>query len=133
MRLKSCYFIFCLILFTACSATQESGNESLYGTWNWIGSSGGIDGRTETPETTGRTMALQFSKNVLKKYNNGNLIQELPFSIQVRESIIDGAPRKMLIYEEQSKQSFNLSNDTLTLFDECYDCFVSRYIRSTNK
>ena len=78
-------------------------------------------------------MELRFSKNILKKFNNGVLIQELPYNIQLKESIIFGEPRKMLIYKEQSKQSFIVKRDTLTIFNECYDCFVSKYKRSSLK
>ncbi len=133
MKLKSSLFILCLCLITGCSTSKDTVEDQLDGSWNWIGSSGGIDGRTETPETTGRIMELRFSKNILKKFNNGVLIQELPYNIQLKESIIFGEPRKMLIYKEQSKQSFIVKRDTLTIFNECYDCFVSKYKRSSLK
>ena len=78
-------------------------------------------------------MKLQLSNNVVKKFNNANLIQELPYSIQLKESIIFGEPRKALIYGEQSKHGFKLSKDALTIYEECYDCIVSSYIRLFGK
>ena len=133
MKLKFSFIFLILSFLIGCSTSKDTVEEQLDGTWIWIGSSGGIDGRTETLESTGITMKLQLSNNVVKKFNNANLIQELPYSIQLKESIIFGEPRKMLIYGEQSKQSFKLSKDTLTLYEECYDCFVSSYIRLSGK
>ena len=129
MNLKSVLLIFVVSLFVSCTSSEKVTQQKLIGTWNWIGSSGGIDGRTETPESTGKSKRLEISSNTIKRYQNGDLVVTNTYTIQTRESIIFGEPREMLVYTENFSQVFELKQNELTLFDMCNDCFVSAYIR----
>jgi hypothetical protein len=82
------YFLllFIGITFLNCSNDDDNTQESqLAGTWNWVESSGGIDGRTETPNSTGNSMKIEISNNSIKRYLNGNLESELNYSTEFQE------------------------------------------------
>ena len=68
--MKNLILTFCIstILILSCDQNDDISQElQLIGTWNWVESSGGIDGRTETPISTGNTMKIEFSSNSVKK------------------------------------------------------------------
>jgi hypothetical protein len=121
--------IFGIILLSCSNDGENSDDLQLIGTWNWIVSSGGIDGRTETPESTGTTVRLEISNNTIKRYLNNNLQNELSYTLEFRESMIFGESREMIIYENQFNQTIHLSANQLILYDECNDCFQSTYER----
>lgn len=99
------------------------------GSWIWVESSGGIDGRTVTPESTGNTIVLKFTSNTFKRYVNGELKLETNYEIKYGESIRSTNEIEIIFYKNGINQSFELSDGNLILFDECYDCFQSNYMR----
>ncbi len=126
------YFLllFIGIALLSCSSDDDnSAKTQLIGNWNWTESSGGIDGRTETPTSTGNIIKLEISYSSVKRYVNGNLQSELSYSIETRESMIFGEQREMIIYENQFNQTISLRGNQLVLYDECNDCFQSEYER----
>ncbi len=127
---KHILLLFVALSFLSCSNDADTDtNAQLLGIWDWISSSGGIAGITETPESTGNTITLEISNSTVKRYVNGNLESELNYSIASGESIVFGEQREMVIYENEFKQTFGLAGNQLTLYDECNDCFVSQYER----
>ena len=128
--MKKIIFLLCIgITFISCSNDDDGTTTQLNGTWNWIQSSGGITGGTDTPESTGNTMRLEITNSVVKSYKNGDLVSERNYTIESGESLIFGEQRQMIVYEDQFKQTFVVSENTLSLYDECNDCFVSEYER----
>jgi len=118
-----------LVMTTFLSCTKDDAelmNTSLIGNWNWIESSGGIDGRIETPNSTGNTIRIQITNTNIKKYVNGNLESNLNYSIYIGE-VIEGGSREIILYEDEWKQSVYLSGNQLTLIDQCSDCFHNKY------
>lgn len=93
---------------------------------------GGIDGRTETSESTGNSIFIEISSTKIKKYVNGLKEFELNSEIQFGESIITGYETELIIYENGMKQSIEFAGNTLILSDECYDCFRIKYIENKN-
>lgn len=122
-------YIFIIFFGITCLSCSKNDNTTnlLVGTWNWVESSGGIDGRTETPISTGNSIKLEISKNSVKKYLNGNLVSELSYSIQFEK--YNGVQQEIIVYENQPDQIISLNGNYLTLFDKCPDCFQYEYIK----
>lgn len=68
----------------------------------------------------------------MRRYENGTNVRESGFSIAKKQSIYTGKDAETIEYQPQSiAQSFRISNDTLFLNDECYDCYGSIYVART--
>jgi hypothetical protein len=113
----------------SCSQNDDNSNKNLIGQWNWIGSSGGIAGTTENPQTTGENRKLEISTDSIKSYRNGTLNFQTKYWIEVRESLIFNEPREMIIQENGFRQILNISGNTLILIGDCNDCFTSEYTK----
>lgn len=129
--MKHYLFLLCIgITLLGCSNDDDEIRDAeLVGNWNWIEASGGIDGITETPKSTGNTILLEISNSTVKKYVNGNLESERNYSTEVRESLIFGESKNMIIYQNGINQTILLTEDNLTLYDECNDCYQNEYSR----
>ena len=128
--MKNLILTFCIstILILSCDQNDDISQElRLIGTWNWVESSGGIDGRTETPISTGNTMKIEFSSNSVKRYLNGILESELNYSTEFEE--YNGEQWLKIIYENGWEQHVDLNVDYLILYDRCSDCFQYEYTR----
>ena len=126
---KIIFLILISFLFSCERNSEDSTSENLIAKWNWIKSSGGIDGKVETPSSTGKNIVLEFSQNKVKVYENGILKSEKNYSIQTKNSIM-GGQKQMVIYEPyQPDQSFLIENNKLFLSDECNDCYQSEYVK----
>ncbi len=121
--------IFALILaITSCSKDIKTSNGSaLNGKWNWVESSGGLAGKTETPATTGKVITIEISNGIIKYFENGVQTVSDSFTTKIQNSI-RGENKNMIIYKSgRPNQSFELNEKQLILFDECYDCYQSNY------
>lgn len=110
-----------------CSNNDESQSPTLSGNYIWLESSGGVDGRTETPATTGNTKEIIISNGSIKQYLNSALVSEQSFVIETMESEFFGGEREMIIYENGFKQSILWDGNQLILEDECNDCYLNKY------
>ena len=116
-----------IILISCSNDNDDSTGKGIIGNWNWIESSGGINGRTETPTSTGNEIKLEISNSIVKKYLNGNMISELNYSIELEE--YNGEQRQIIVYENQYSQVISLNGNHLILQDRCADCFQNEYTR----
>ncbi|GIZ09425.1 hypothetical protein FUMI01_21520 [Flavobacterium sp. UMI-01] len=57
---------------------------------------------------------------------NGAIASETNYSIQTGASIFGGI-KPMIVYENDSKTSFEIKENQLFLNEECTDCFLSIY------
>jgi hypothetical protein len=140
--MRKYFFLFFAISFllTACKKDISVPNpemKKLFGTWEWVESSGGISGGTITPATEGHHMTIEFKENgVFKKYKNNRRIDRMTFTLSEGSSIISN-PAFLIEYKdgcmnkkEVIPQSFKFGGqDTLYLSDECYDCYSHVYVR----
>jgi hypothetical protein len=122
------YIILLFVLFSCGAKIEPSYENSLNGKWNWVSSTGGFIGKKITPESENKTLTLEISDSVIKKYENGNLLSKKTYSIQTQNSIY-GNDRKMIVIEDMPSQSFEVKGNTLYLNDECHDCYQSEYVR----
>lgn len=124
------YLILTIFLFFSCAEkTDFEDSPSIIGNWIWVESSGGIAGQTHTPESTGNQVVLKISDESIKKFENGELISERTYEIEYGESIRTTDMVQLIDYENGFKQSFERNENILYLFDECYDCFQSEYVK----
>lgn len=126
---KITYLLLLLFSIISCSThMNDNENNTIIGKWNWVESSGGIAGITTTPQSSGKSIQLEISNTKVKKYVDGILVLESSYSIQTGTSIF-GGEKKLIIYDNDSKQSFTRTGNQLILNDECYDCYFNRYIK----
>lgn len=130
INMRNCLLI--LLLGTSllnCSNNDDNTFKSqLIGNWKWVESSGGINGRTETPESTGNNIKLEISKNSIKKFVNESLESESNYTIEIQNH--HGETHEIIFYDEYSiTQTISLNENYLILYDNCADCFQNEYIR----
>ena len=127
--MKKILVLFIIVSFISCSHDDTSSTSELIGAWNWTTSIGGIDGRTETPESIGKTISIEFTDTMFRKFVDGVLEIETSYTIETGPSIRSTEHIEVIVYTNGMKQSFTITSSELSLFDECYDCFVSTYTR----
>ncbi len=128
--MKKIIYTFILIALIGCSQKDIiNQNSQLIGKWKWVESSGGIDGRTETPESTGNAVIIEFTVSTMRKFVNGNLESEVNYKIYLGPSIRTIHNTDLIVYKNGTKQSMELNGNSLILFDECYDCFQHNYLK----
>ncbi len=101
----------------------------IIGNWDWVESTGGIDGRTDTPASTGNQIVIEFRVGSYKKYVNGELEDEMTYKLEEGQSIIFGEKTVQIIFQNGWKQSIERCDSKLILHDECLDCFRNEYTR----
>jgi hypothetical protein len=134
--MKSNTYLLVLFLLTpfvfSCNKDQDTSNlNSINGTWRWLESTGGIVGETQTPASSGKIINLQISNTQVKKYENGNLTSENSYTIQVLPSIF-GGEKRIFVYNNGWKQSYEITGNQLKLNDECNDCYINKYVKEEN-
>lgn len=114
--------------------------EKLFGTWEWVESSGGISGNIRTPTSDGYTITREFNKNgIYKWYKNGKRQDKMEFSITESSSAFTTKPVFSISYKDiglfdkkdappPSLVEF-IGQDTLFFRGDCPDCLSSVYIR----
>jgi len=115
------------IAFFSCSKEDAHLNENLIGTWNWVASSGGIDGNTQTPETTKNQIILRISSDTIKYYINEDLKFSSSYKVEAKMSNIFNEQRKMIILDDVQYKMFTIIENTLILIDDCADCYTYEY------
>jgi len=113
----------------ACADKEEIPVTGIVGTWNWISTTGGIAGVTETPESTGNEIKLEITLDSIKTYLNGTLTSEVKYSLQRKKSVLFGELREMIILEDGYRKMIDRKENNLVLTDDCYDCFMSEYVK----
>ncbi|MBT8388013.1 MAG: hypothetical protein KJO12_11430 [Ignavibacteria bacterium] len=128
--MRSIVLYFILISIIGCSNEQnEKLHSKLLGKWKWIESSGGIDGRTETPESTGNDVKIEITRTTIKTFVNGILESEINYEIEVGSSIRTTQKTDLILYENGTIHSVLIIGNSLVLFEECYDCFQHNYLK----
>ncbi|UCG88366.1 MAG: hypothetical protein JSW71_07435 [Gemmatimonadota bacterium] len=119
--------------------TVEQTATGLVGSWDWLWSSGGIGGGTQSPESTGWTQRLEItSDSILRWFRQDTVVlserissvrRKTPFSADTADVIRivswgDVVGGDLWLYEFWGA-------DTLRLRDLCYDCYDHVWARQT--
>lgn len=120
-----------VVLLAACrSAGTEPAQEALSGTWEWVGSSGGIAGRSVTPASEGYTVRFSFSGNQLSIFRNDSLRATAQFTVRDDEVTYQPSISVFGFDGGIDTQTFvDLPGDTIMLNDPCCDRFSHRFVR----
>jgi hypothetical protein len=128
-----------LPLLVACGASGGEAVDNippgLIGTWRWQETSGGIAGTTERAGEGQPVRTIEFRRDGTAVFRLDDAVTATrEFAVREVQSIFDGKPRAALFYEEGSGgEIIRLSGDgqTLTLSQNAYDGFSSRYTRAS--
>lgn len=132
--MKVLLLTFCMIYFNGCSTNSDQSTNYIYGSWDWLETSGGISGKEKsTPETEGSSQRLLFHENgIAEFYQDETLMEGVPFHIEKGKSIYSEENADLIIYKGYRGVFVitYLSKDTLILGDNNYDGFSSTYTRT---
>jgi len=114
--------------------------EKLFGTWNWVQSSGGIGGQTTTPATASYSQTVEFDKDgIYKICKNGKQQEKYKFTLTEDTSIHSTVTAYLINYKHTGLFHSNKSittqsimfggQDSLFLSDEAYDGYNNIYTR----
>lgn len=119
------------LLLAACrSAGTDPRVEAITGEYDWIGSTGGIAGRTVTPQSEGYRVRLRFSGNQVSIFRNDSLMATSLFTIRADEVTYQPAISIFGFDAGIDTQTFaDLAGDTVALRDPCCDRFDHRFVR----
>ena len=120
-----------LLTMTGCKKLPDPELEKLFGTWDWIQTSGGFGGGAYTPASAGYNQTIEFKKSrICKLYKDGELQLKRRFKLKEGESIYSSETAYIIEYRKNWEESIEFwGHDTLVLKDECYDCYMSVYVR----
>ena len=128
--MRNLILFFALFSVISCSSDNDNDaptNQKLVGNWTWKKSTGGINGDTYTPQSTNKTVTLNFSNDQLKVYENETLVTENNYQVQLKPSIMGGNQYMLIYSQDKVSQRFQVDGNKLYLDDECHDCFSSEY------
>ncbi|WP_299779203.1 hypothetical protein [uncultured Formosa sp.] len=126
---KIIYLSIITLILYSCSESDDSISTSVItGNWQWQSASGGLTGSTETPESTGENRMLIITADSIASYQNEVLNFKTAYTIENRTSELFNDTREMLIQENGFKQIITITNNTLVLVGDCFDCYSNTYI-----
>ncbi|TFH65818.1 MAG: hypothetical protein E4G91_01090 [Candidatus Zixiibacteriota bacterium] len=103
--------------------------DRLIGNWEWVRSVGGIAGNTITPESAGYTKTTHFhTDSTYQEYRNDTLSLSTRFRLYLRP-VGKVLVNMLQIDDSEPAQIVNVTDSTLELTDECYDCYLHSYRR----
>jgi hypothetical protein len=113
-----------IFVFWGCSENPNGpvDADTIIGKWQWVQTSGGIDGRAFTPESEGKEILLEFSADSVQHiFVDDSLLASFAFSIYGDTLVrVDSGYRQLV----------QIENDRLTLSDFGADGFTSIYNRN---
>ncbi len=137
-------FLIFSVCFTNCKKDIDipaTELENLFGSWDWVQTSGGIAGGTITPATEGYTKKVEFSRNgIYNEFQDGILLGKRKFTISETKSIYTGEDVYIINYEKapffKQDNLYLFSHtvtfyglDTIILDDEMDDGFIFTYVK----
>jgi hypothetical protein len=113
--------------------------ETTFGTWEWLGSSGGFSGKSISPKTEGFTKTIEFKENGICFFYVNKKKDKMAYTLTEGPSIFSSFESTLIKYNDIGVFDKNsapglqsvrfIGKDTLLLNDECFDCFGHTYIR----
>ncbi len=109
----------------------ESVVDELHGEWIWLQSQGGFGGWTYTPESEGIDKKLVIDNVFYKEYHDDSLALQLGYQLGTLEEPFGTDESDTFIQFDSVNIGMVvlIKNDTLELFEHCFDCFNHLYVR----
>jgi len=129
------YTSYIFIFFFICACCDEDGvkpndqieSKGIESKWQWQYSESGWG--KMTPESKGFNRYLEFDDFYYSEFINDSLVTYLQYDIEVRPDSFNGT-NKYLVLENSQEYSFAfIGNDTLRLYELCFDCALHQFIR----
>ena len=134
--MKKYLFLFLAsITFIGCSNDDDVVSDiptsaKIIGIWNWVQSTGGIDGSTtHTPESTASIQRLEFTTDVMKRYYNNELFSDNSYTVETSTSYLFNEDLEMIIEENNRNFIIRFEDNKMILIGDCNDCYTSEYTR----
>ena len=124
--------IFGILISPGCKKSESLEFSQLYYTWEWVRSNGGIGGVVMTPDSEGYTQSVKFEENgTYTRYRNDTIVSSGTYTITRAQSLLDQQEYDMVTFDDGSpSQAITmLSDNALTLREDCFDCFTHVYLR----
>ncbi len=121
-----------VLLHPGCKKSDSSPYSMIYHKWEWVESIGGLGGWVRTPESEGYTQSIEFDENgFYTKYKNNVVDRRGTYTIIRAESQLDQKEYDMVVFDDGSPTQaiMILTDNQLTLREECFDCFTHTYRR----
>lgn len=125
------HIVFILLMLIALQDPSFD-EQTIYGSWKWAESSGGLLGNTLTPENINSSRKIVFTKDhVYMFYVKDSLALRQNYQIQNEKTIFSFESQPVLRISGLSKtQSILMTGkDTLRLKDNVYDGYVHLYVK----
>ena len=113
--------------------------EKLFGSWDWVSTSGGYIGSTKTPVTEGYSAYISFDKKgITKMYKDGKKKETLKYTLTETATAVGNTTAYIIHYKNKGICNKNTPNqqiirfggqDTLFLSDIYSDGFFNIYTR----
>lgn len=143
--MKNSYVHIVILALLLCSCSNgddnlQEGTETgtvtkLVGEWTWVQSTGSIAGITVSPESSGKTMSIQFTaEDVFNKFVDGEEVYTSPFVVE--ENTIQYTTLALfesvgLGFDHQVEQQFEFrEGNILVLTDPCCDNFTFQFVKA---
>ena len=122
--------ILALALAACRSAGTDPGEQTVSGDYEWIGSTGGIAGRTMTPASEGYGVRFRFSGNQVTVFRNDSALGTAMFTVRGDEVTYQPAISVFVFDPNIDTQTIaDLPGDTIALRDPCCDRFDHRFVQ----
>ena len=121
-----------VLFYPGCKKSESSEYSQLYYTWEWAQSSGGIGGVVMNPASEGYTQSVDFEENgSYAIYRNNLVVSSGTYTITRAVSILDNEEYDMVVFDDGTPPQAitQLSDNELTLREDCFDCFTHIYRR----
>ncbi len=112
------------------SCSLDDPSHPIAGTWTWLYSAGGIGSSYQSPATIGTERQLLLWESYYSDYIDGELVQQGSSTINQRNTYVLGSENgDVLELDNGWVYGWRLHNDSLYLYDQCFDCFVHVFVR----
>ena len=123
-----------ILVALACGGGSDPVPE-LFGTWEWVGTSGGITGDSRTPRPEDPVITVRFASGGTAVFSrDGEVAREQRYRLSSEVTIFGPEALPVLYFDDEDVGRvvrIEDSGTTLTLSDNVYDGFMLEYRRVT--
>ena len=123
-----------ILSLSACGGGSDPAPE-LFGTWEWVGTSGGITGDSRTPRPADPAITVRFDPGGTAVFSrDGEVAREQRYRLSSEVTIFGPEELPVLYFDDEDLGRVVRIEDsatTLTLSDNVYDGFSLQYGRVT--
>jgi hypothetical protein len=126
--------LFCTVFIVSCeqSTSTQADSGQIYGSWQWIKTTGGFGPGLKTPQSEGYTAKAVFKlEGIAQYFRNDTIINQYQFSI-IKDTSYSHISYLLHLLGTESylDQLINFhGSDSLVLSDNASDAFYNFYVR----